>query len=130
MTLFTIIQDYLCYLSPENDTRLFLKRDQLDMVRAWETNSYKEAPLWFYQQYYAMLEVKTQTCSHATKISSYLIQAQSLWKNNGKDWLGRLSSSFSVVNLPIHQDLVSASLVWISLGLHRLNRRFEDESCN
>ncbi len=60
MTLFTISQDYLCYLSPENDPGSFLKGDQLDMVRARETDSYREAPLWFYQRYYAMLEVKTR----------------------------------------------------------------------
>ncbi len=92
MTLFTIIQDYLYYLSPENDLGLFLKGDQLDMVRARKTNSYREALLWFYQRYYTMLEVKTRTCSYATKISSYLIQAQSLWENIAKNWLGCLSS--------------------------------------
>ncbi len=48
MTLFTIIQDYLYYLSPENDPGTFLKGDQLDMVRARETNSYREVPPWFY----------------------------------------------------------------------------------
>ncbi len=59
MTLFTIIQDYLCYLRPKNDPGLFLKGEQLDMIRVREIDLYKEAPLWFYQRYYAMLEVET-----------------------------------------------------------------------
>ncbi len=58
MTLFTIILDYLYYLSSKNDPELLLKRDQLDIVRVRETDLYKEALSWFYQQYYTMLEVK------------------------------------------------------------------------
>ncbi len=43
MILFTIILDYVCYLSPENDPELFLNGDQLDMIRAQEINLYREA---------------------------------------------------------------------------------------
>ncbi len=101
MTLFTIILDYLYYLSLQNDPGLFLKVEQLDIVRARETDLYRKALPWFYQRYYAMLEVKMQTCSYATKILSSLIQVQSLWENIAKDWLRRLFSLFLVVKLPI-----------------------------
>lgn len=85
MTLFTIILEHLYYLSSENNPRSLIKGDQLDIVRARETDLYKKAPSWFYQQYYAMLEVKMQTCLYTTKTSSYLIQAQSLWEIIVKD---------------------------------------------